>query len=335
MTLLLTRSDVDGLVPMAAVIDAVEAAHADISSGRACQPAPTTLSLDSSDASFLPMAALAARQRLAAVKFLADIPGNPAAALPRQRSVVVLLSSDTGACEAIIDGAILTRRRTAAASAVASKHLARPESAVLGLIGAGNLAIEHVGALMAVLPIKRVAVWSRTEASARQFVDRVRARYGEIAVDVMGSPREAVAACDILCTLTPSREPVVFGDWFKPGLHINAVGAPPRSDHREIDSAGMARAKLFVDSMDTARKKSGDLLLAIAEGAIAESDVRGELGDVIVGAEARPHRGRGHHALRLRWPRGPGSRPWGPPRPGGQGEGRRPGDRPLAVMGSR
>ena len=105
MTLLLTRSDVDGLVPIADVIGAVETAHADISSGRACQPAPTTLSLASSTAWFLPMAALADRQGLAIVKFLADIPDNPAAALPRQRSVVVLVSQDIGACEAIIDGA--------------------------------------------------------------------------------------------------------------------------------------------------------------------------------------------------------------------------------------
>jgi alanine dehydrogenase len=285
MTLLLTRSDVDGLVPIADVISAVETAHADVSTGRACQPAPTTLSLDSNTAWFLPMAALADRQGLATVKFLADIPDNPAAALPRQRSVVVLVSRDTGACEAIIDGAILTRQRTAAASAVASRHLARPNSGVLGLVGAGNLAVEHVGALLAVLPIKRVVAWSRTEATARRFVDRVKDRYGEIDVDIMSSPRDVAAASDVLCTLTPAREPVVLGDWFKPGLHINAVGAPPRPDHREIDSAGMARAKVFVDSMATARKKSGDLLLAIADGSIDEGDVCGELGDVITGAK--------------------------------------------------
>jgi alanine dehydrogenase len=284
MTLLLTRSDVDGLVPIAEVISAVEAAHADISSGRACQPAPTTLSLDSSTAWFLPMAALADRQGLATVKFLADIPDNPAASLPRQRSVIVLVSRDTGACEAIIDGAIVTRQRTAAASAVASKHLARPDSGVLGFVGAGNLAVEHVGALLAVLPIKRVVVCSRSKATALNFLDRVKARHGDIAVDIMRSPQEVTVASDILCTLTPAREPVVRGEWFRPGLHVNAVGAPPRPDHREIDSDGMARAKVFVDSMATALKKSGDLLLAIADGSMGAHDVSGELGDVITGA---------------------------------------------------
>ena len=156
MTLLLTRSDIDGLVAIEDVIDAVEVAHADISRGSACQPAPVTLSLASGSATFLPMAALADRQGLATVKFLADMPDNGAAGLPRQRSVVVLVSQKTGACEAILDGQIPTRQRTAAASAVASRHLARPESSVLGLVGAGNLAVEHVGALRAVLPITRV-----------------------------------------------------------------------------------------------------------------------------------------------------------------------------------
>ena len=77
----------------------------------------------------------------------------------------------------------------------------------------------------------------------------------------------------MVCTLTPSREPVVEGAWFRPGQHVNAVGAPPRPDHREIDSAGMARARVFVDSRGTAMHESGDLLLAIAEGAIAAAEV--------------------------------------------------------------
>ena len=105
-------------------------------------------------------------------------------------------------------------------------------------------------------------------------------------MDVCASPREVVTSSDVVCTLTPAREPVVLGEWFRPGLHVNAVGAPPRPDHREIDSAGMARAKVFVDSMATAQKKSGDMLLAIADGAIDEAHIQGELGDVIAGAIA-------------------------------------------------
>ena len=87
----------------------------------------------------------------------------------------------------------------------------------------------------------------------------------------------------MVCTLTPSRDPVVQGAWFRPGQHINAVGAPPRADHREIDSAGMARARVFLDSRATAMHESGDVLLALAEGAITTADVGPEIGDVITG----------------------------------------------------
>ena len=283
MTLLLSRTDIEGLVSMAEVIEAVENAHADISRRTAYQPAPITLTLASGSGSFLPMAALADRQALAAVKFLADIPDNATRGLPRQRSVVVLLSQTTGECEAIIDGQILTRQRTAAASAVASRHLARPDSNVLGLIGAGNLAVEHVKALREVLPIKRVLVWSRTETTIVKFLERARGPLDGVEVEIMGSPRDVVLRSDIVCTLTPAREPIVQGDWFLPGLHVNAVGAPPRPDHREIDSRGMARAEVFVDSFATAIKKSGDVLLAIADGLITEDKIRRELGDVITG----------------------------------------------------
>ena len=289
MTLLLARSDIDGLVSLAEVIEIVELAHADMSLGRAFQPAPTALELPSGSAAFLPMAALADRQGLAIVKFLADIPDNAGRDLPVQRSVVVLLSQKTGECEAIIDGQILTRQRTAAASAVATKYLARADSSVLGLVGAGNLAVEHVAALSVVLPIERVLVWSRTAATVARFQERVGEQNRGVKVEVVGSPRDVVAGSDVVCTLTPAREPIVQGTWFVPGQHINAVGAPPRADHREIDSAGMARAEVFVDSIATAFKKSGDVLLAIAEGSITKDHIRRELGDVIAGSS--PGRG--------------------------------------------
>ncbi|MFN3925341.1 MAG: ornithine cyclodeaminase family protein, partial [Pseudarthrobacter sp.] len=86
-----------------------------------------------------------------------------------------------------------------------------------------------------------------------------------------------------LCTLTPSVEPLVRGDWFLPGLHVNAVGARPRRTHREIDSDGMSRSSLFVDSIATVAEKSGDLLMAVSEGAVSVDDIRGELGQVVAG----------------------------------------------------
>ena len=283
-TLILSRSDLDGLVTMAEVIEAVETAFADVSRGTADQPAPAALHLPSSPASFLAMVALADRQGLAGVKLLADIPGNAERGLPVQRSVMMLVSQATGACEAIFHGQIPTRIRTAAASAVATRHLSRPESRVLGLIGAGDLAVEHVDALAQVRPIERVVFWTRNPGTAGRFAERIAAAHPQLEVTSLATPREVVEGCDILCTLTPSREPIVAGAWFKPGLHVNAVGAPPRPDHREIDSVGMARASLFVDSTATTMHESGDALLALADGSIVASALQRELGDVITGA---------------------------------------------------
>lgn len=282
--LILSRSQVEGLVTMAEVIEAVEAAHADMSTGTAAQPSPGAMSLPSGSGAFLTMTALADRQGLAAVKLLADIPDNAARRLPTQRSVLVLVSQETGFCEAILHGQIPTRIRTAAASAVATRHLARPDSRVLGLIGAGDLAVAHVAALAHVRPFDRVVFWTRNPETAARFARRIAEAHPGLEVATMASPRAVFEESDVVCTLTPSRDPVVEGAWFRPGQHVNAVGAPPRPDHREIDSAGMARARVFLDSKATAMHESGDLLLAIAEGAITASDVGPEIGDVITGA---------------------------------------------------
>ncbi|MGV0852117.1 ornithine cyclodeaminase family protein [Mycolicibacterium phlei] len=289
MTLLLTHSDVaeliDRTVDRASVYDAVELAHADLARGTATNPAPQVMPLGR-DGTALPMVATAARHRASSVKMLSDMPFNREAGLPTQRSTIVLMSADTGGCEAVLDGRLITAIRTAAASAVATAHLARPSSASLGLIGAGTLAVEHTRAIARVRPIEKVFVWSRSAAT----VDEFRRRIGDLdlAVETADSPRHVLSAADVVCTLTPSRDPIVKGAWFRPGLHLNAVGAPPRPDHREIDGAGMGCAKLVVDSRATALSKSGDVLLAISDGHLTESDVGTELGDVIVA----PERGR-------------------------------------------
>ncbi|GAB3672949.1 hypothetical protein GCM10027589_42630 [Actinocorallia lasiicapitis] len=154
--------------------------------------------------------------------------------------------------------------------------LARPGSRVLGLVGAGALAHAHVAALGQVLEFDRIVVWSRTEATARAFAERTGA-------DVAGSAEKVVRAADVLCTLTPSRDPIVRGAWFGDGLHVNAVGAPPRPDHREIDSEGIRRARVIVDSRVTALHESGEICLPIAEGVITAGHIAGELGDVLLG----------------------------------------------------
>jgi ornithine cyclodeaminase/alanine dehydrogenase len=285
MTIVLTHSDIAALIDRPTVYDVVEQAHADLSAGTATNPAPPVLHLDHGGA-VIPMVAAAARQHASAVKMLSDMPFNRDAGLPTQRSTILLMSAQTGECEAVLDGRLITAIRTAAASAVATAHLARSSSTSLGLIGAGTLAVEHTRAIARVRPIEKVFVWSRSAATVDEFRRRIDDL--DLNVEQAESPRNVLGAADVVCTLTPSKAPIVEGAWFRPGMHLNAVGAPPRADHREIDGAGIGSARLVVDSRATALAKSGDVLIAIREGHLAREDVTLELGDVIL----TPSRGR-------------------------------------------
>jgi ornithine cyclodeaminase/alanine dehydrogenase len=281
MTLILRRSDLEPLVDMRATIDAVDSAMGDVARGTAVQPAPALMRLPGSESGFLPMAAASERAGLAAVKLLADVPANAERGQPSQRSSIVLVSSVTGEVLAVLDGAIPTRIRTAAASAVATRHLARPESTTLGLVGAGGLAVAHVAAVLEVLPIDTVHFWTRSSATAQAFQQAV--EHHGLTVRLLESPHAVVQSVDVLCTLTPAVEPVVHGASFVPGLHVNAVGARPRPDHREVDTEAIVRSRVFVDSLPTVQQKSGDIVIPIAEGALRLDDLEGELGSVIAG----------------------------------------------------
>ncbi|MFF0545965.1 ornithine cyclodeaminase family protein [Nocardia thailandica] len=279
MTLILSHSDIRAVLDRGEVYEAVARAHADLADGAAAVPAPPAVRAGA--AAFVPMVAAAESARAAAVKLLADRPANHEHGLPVQRSAILVGSAEDGGCEALLDGRLITAVRTAAASAVATRHLARADSRVLGLVGAGALAVEHTRALAAVTGLDRVLVWSRTAAT----LDRYRAAVAGLGMTVReaGSPEEVTRGAEVLCTLTPSRAPIVRGAWFAPGLHVNAVGAPPRADHREVDGEAMRRARVVVDSVATTLAESGDTLLAVAEGAITTGDVRVELGDVLTG----------------------------------------------------
>lgn len=286
MTLILTRSDIAAL--LADLRDDIEAAvegcHRDLALGRAVLPPPPAMPLPGSDGTFLAMASASAPDGLAAVKLLADLPANRARGLPVQRSAVLAVSAETGACEALLDGAEVTRARTAAATAVATRALARRDARVLGLVGTGPLARAHARALLPGRPYERIALWGRDPGRTGETAAWITEELG-VEVSVLSGPRAVAEAADVLCTLTPSREPLIRGAWLSPGQHINAVGAPPRPDHREIDTEGVVRCRIVVDAYSTARAKSGEVLIPLAEGALREDDFRCELGEVLAGTK--------------------------------------------------
>lgn len=199
--------------------------------------------------------------------------------------MITVLDRELGSPVALLHGGVPTRVRTAAASAVATRALAREDSRVLGLVGAGGLAREHVEALRGVRDWDRLVIWSRTRERAAALADSLEWSGG---IDVVDSCESVFERADTICTLTPSVSPIVRGEWLRPGQHLNVVGARPRADEREVDALTMSRSSVWVDDQATARSKSGDLMLAVAEGALSLDDVVGTLGEVLAGV--RPGR---------------------------------------------
>lgn len=284
--LVLTRSDVRKLIDAGDIIDAVEAAHAALATGAAAQAVEGHTPLMPGDGTLLPMTAALATTGTAGVKVLTDVRANTDRGLHPQTSTITLVEADTGQCIAFLDGIEVTLHRTAAASAVATKHLAREDARTLGLIGAGAQATSHLRALRRVRDFERVVVWSRTRVTAERFA----AGHADdpLPVTILDSAEAVVRESEVLCTLTPSHDPVVLGEWFRPGLHINAVGAPPRADHREIDTVGIQRSTVVVDHRQTALEKSGEIVIPLTEGSIDVSHVHAELGELVAGT--RPGR---------------------------------------------
>ena len=278
--IVLTASHLEGLVDRPATERAVAQVFVDIARGAASQPAPTSMSTRAGTGRYVLMAALSDTTGTAAVKLLADVPDNSDRNLPTQRSMIVVLDREDGAPVALLHGGVPTRVRTAAASAVATRALSREDSRVLGLVGAGGLAREHVEALRGVRDWDRLVIWSRTAARAAALADSL--DWGG-RIDVVDECEGVFERSDGVCTITPSISPIVSGEWLRPGQHLNVVGARPRPDEREVDSATMARSSVWVDDMATAETKSGDLMLAVAEGTLSLDDVVGTVGEVLAG----------------------------------------------------
>jgi alanine dehydrogenase len=278
----LTRNDVRQLIEIEGVIDAVSRAHAALAAGAASQAIDQPTRLPDGDGVMLPMAAMISSPAVAGIKLLADVPENAARGLRSQHSTITLLDPTTGRCVAFLDGIEITLHRTAAATAIATRQLARSDVRTLGLVGAGAQARSHLAALRTVRDFERVTVWSRSRETAERFAAES-AGCG-IPIEVMETAEAIVRSADVLCTLTPSREPLIRGAWFHAGMHINAVGAPPRPDHREIDTEGVCRSVVVVDDLASALDRSGEVCVPIVRGAMTAAEIHGDLGQVINGS---------------------------------------------------
>jgi len=193
----------------------------------------------------------------------------------------MLFETEHGRLLAIVDASQITAIRTAATSAVATRLLAREEASDLALLGSGVQARTHLEAMLLARPIKRVRVWSRDPDHARHFAERESQRRG-IKVEPMGTAQAAVAEADMICTTTAAREPVLLGEWIAPGAHVNAVGSSVAFT-RELDTAAVVKARMFVDRRESTINEAGDFLFPKKEGAIGDDHIQGEIGEILLG----------------------------------------------------
>ena len=225
--------------------------------------------------------------RYMGVKSVTVFPDNETRDKPAVLGTYLLLSAETGETLAIMDATRLTAWRTAAASALASRHLSRPEAARLLMVGAGALAPFLVRAHASVRPIREVAIWNRSPARAQALIAAL-ARAGVTAafVDDLAT---AVSQADIVSTATLSHEPLVHGAWLRPGTHLDCVGAF-KPTMRETDDAVVRRARIFVDTRAGAFAEAGDILQPLQAGVIGKEAVLGDLFELCRGKV--PGRGR-------------------------------------------
>jgi len=219
------------------------------------------------------------------VKIATVFPGNSARGRAAVTASYVLSSATTGETLALIDGGELTARRTAAASALAASYLARSDALHLLVVGTGRLALNLVEAHASVRPLTRVTVWGRDGEKAAKVAAGA-ASMG-FASDVASDLAQAVGEADIVSCATLSADPLVKGEWLKPGSHLDLIGAF-RPDMRESDDAAMELASVFVDTRAGAMKEAGDIVLAMRSGALTHDRILAELSELCRGE----HKGR-------------------------------------------
>lgn len=249
--------------------------------------APPRLAADMGGASLLVMPAWKLGERVGTKIVIVDPRARPSIA-----STYVLTDRVSGRPVAVIDGAALTRRRTAAASVLAASRLARPEASTLFVIGTGALNTPIIEAYASAFALKRVLVWGRDPAKAEAAAAAARKRGHPAAA--IATIKAGLAEADIVSAATLATEPLIEGAALRPGMHIDLIGAF-RPDMCEADARAFARARVFVDTRDGALEEAGDLLQAIAAGVIDAGAIEADLAALCSGA----HRGRGGDDLAI------------------------------------
>ncbi|WP_187972762.1 ornithine cyclodeaminase family protein [Aquibium microcysteis] len=279
--IVLSHADVAALFPMETAIDVVQRAMIEVSARRAELPLRSVVPVGGGNRMGVMPGALA-DPACFGVKLVSLFPGNPAKGLSSHRGAIVLFEAETGEAVAMMDASLLTAVRTAAASAVATRALAREEVTSLAIIGYGEQAEHHLEAMLAVRRIERVAVAGRSAEKAVDFCRKASEHHPGVVFTSGSDVRAAVADADVVCTVTASATPILMGDWLPAGCHVNVVGSSIPS-MREVDDRFVERAAIWVDYLPSTLAQAGEIVDMIAAGRFSADDLRGEIGSVLAG----------------------------------------------------
>jgi len=266
---------------MREVIEAVEEAFRAKGLGKVQMPPKSYIYFNRYQGDFRVMPAYLEDIDAAGVKIVNVHPKNPQEhGLPTVMATIFLLNPKTGAPLAIMDGTLITNMRTGAGGAVAAKYLARKDSHVIAMVGAGAQARTQLIALSEVFDIDEVRVSDVVKGKAKKYAEEMGKQLG-IEIKPMVDVGKVIKGADIVVTVTTARGPIVMDEWISDGMHINAIGADAPGK-QELDPEILKRAKIVVDDLKQALH-SGEVNVPLSEGIIARGDIYAELGEVITG----------------------------------------------------
>ena len=284
--LVLTRTQVEALLDVGALIDALASAMADLSAGQASVPERVAALVPEHEGFLAAMPGFVPSSDVLMSKLVSLFPHNAATGLPTHQAVIVAFDPRTGTPVALVDGTAITAIRTGACSALSARLLAREDAGVLAILGTGVQARSHALAMCLVRPIRQIRIAGRDPAKAALLAAELSATL-DIGIEAVPSYRDALDGADIACATTHAVDPVVRRPWLAAGVHVTSVGYNPAG--RELDDATIAEALVCVESRQAALAPfpagSNDLLMPIRDGVISADHVHAELGELVAGTK--------------------------------------------------
>jgi ornithine cyclodeaminase len=284
--LFLDRREVESLLDLDRLIDALGPAMAELSAGRVSMPARIMSMVDRPRGLLAAMPVFLGSPRTLATKLVSLFPENEARGVPTHQAVILVFDPETGSPRALMDGTFITAARTAAGSALSARLLARDESAVLLILGTGVEARAHARAIPRVRPIRQIRVAGRNPQKAARLAAEITTAQGieAVACDVAA---QSFAGVDIICAATHTAEPVVRGAWLQPGTHVTSVGL--NADGCEVDAEAVMKSLVVVETRETALAPNAgganDLKWPIRDGLMSVNHIHAEIGELISGSK--------------------------------------------------